>query len=156
MSKQRSFSSKTQNINTVLMKKHIKCRTCRENKEYIGSIGCHRRYQDNLYCPNCKKITKTIIHTARNNSRLSEGEIIICNNCYDYLIYFNAHCNYIWRDELYLENYFLIRDLEYTETILMQDNNGGGWDIVYVLPFILSWENKENVPQLLKSMIPFS
>lgn len=69
-------------------------------------------------CLNCRKATTGLTHDDRG----FWGTAIECFECHNYISYLTPE-NFIWKDEIYLKDWCLIRNLNDQQTFLLDEND---------------------------------
>jgi len=113
----------------------------RNNYQHIAFNGI-------FYCCVCGKQTQSLSHLSDKYW----GDAVECMNCHDYVIYLTPD-NLIWKDEIYLNNLYVLRNLERQITTIYNDDKNTE---IALIQGILLFKEIEELRKRIKTITVFS
>ena len=121
------------------------CRSCDHHERYGGKRG-HIEFQEPYYCLVCEESTRALFHQDDD----FWGVAIECSKCHNYILYVTPE-KIIWKDEIYIEEMCVIRNLEDQMTTLDANDK-----IVLSIKGIMEFNSFSALKKRLKTMMVFS
>jgi hypothetical protein len=127
--------------------KYTNCRSCALNYSLTYKDGPHIIVNKKIKCIICGITGQNVSHS--NNEDL-EGDALECNNCHNYILYYDKENN-LWKDEIYLpEDYLLMRTYEDNESWFAINDKS-----IATFPYIVQFTNPKELFDKLKKLVIF-
>jgi hypothetical protein len=90
----------------------FECKSCAMYYDVLHKLShYHDTYTKIFYCLVCKKETQAFSHIK------STTNVVECASCHNYILYFKP-LDCLWKDEIYIDKFCLIRVFENNKTYL--------------------------------------